>query len=45
MLVVAFKSFNIWVVVQFYPWFESNFPLFWVILMYDNELETKENNI
>jgi len=29
-------------VVQFYPWFNF-FPLFFFILMYDNEYKTKEN--
>ena len=28
--------------VQFYPWFEFYFPLFLVMVMYD-EFETKEN--
>ena len=32
-------------VVQFYPWFELYFPLFWGTVMYDNEFETKENKI
>ena len=33
------------VVVQFYPWFNSYFPLFFFMLIYDNEYETKENKI
>ena len=33
MLGVAFKSVNISVVVQFYPWFEFYFPLFWGIVI------------
>ena len=33
----------VYAVVQFYPWFKIYFPLFWV--MYDNEFETKENEI
>ena len=35
----------IYIVVQFYPWFKFYFPLFLGMLMYDNELETKENKI
>ena len=31
--------------VQFYPWFKFYFPLFLGMVMYDNEFETKENNI
>ena len=34
-----------YVVVQFYPWFKFHFLLFWGIAMYDNEFETKENEI
>jgi len=30
------------VVVQFYTWFNFYFPLFFVILTYDKEYETKE---
>ena len=33
------------VLVQLYPWFELYFPLFWGMVMYDNEFETKENKI
>ena len=33
------------VVVQFYPWFKFYFLLFLGMLMYDNELKTKENKI
>ena len=39
------RDVNMYVVVQFYPWFKFYFPLFWVIVMYDNEFETKENKI
>ena len=35
----------VYVVVQFYPWFEFYFLLFRGMVMYDNEFETKENNI
>ena len=31
--------------VQFYPWFKFYFPLFWGMVMYDNEFETKEIKI
>ena len=33
------------VVVQFYPCFKFYFPLFLGMVMYDNELKTKENKI
>ena len=39
------RDVNMYVAVQFYPWFKFYFPLFWVIVMYDNEFETKENKI
>ena len=31
-----------YVVVQFYPWFNFYFLLFWGMVMYDNDLRTKE---
>jgi len=31
------------VVVQLYPWFNFHFPLFFFMLVYDDECETKEN--
>ena len=31
------------VVVQFYPWFNFYFLLFWGMVIYDNEFRTKEN--
>ena len=31
--------------VQFYPWFKFYFPLFWGMVMYDNELKTMRNKI
>ena len=30
---------------QFYPWFKYYFPLFWGMVMYNIEFETKESNI
>ena len=33
------------VVVQFYPWFKSYFPLFLGMVMYDNEFKIKERKI
>ena len=33
------------VVVEFYPWFKFYFPLFWGMVMYDNQFEKKENNL
>ena len=34
-----------YVEVQFYPWFKFYFPLFWDIVIYDNEFKTKGNKI
>ena len=31
--------------VQFYPWFKFYFPLFWGMVMYDNEFKTRGNKI
>ena len=46
---ILHEVFNTWcrgdVVVQFYPWFKFYFVLFLGMVMYDNEFETKENNI
>ena len=39
------KQNHVDVVVQFYPWFKFYFPLFFGMVMYDNEFETKENKI
>ena len=36
---------TVYVVVQFYPWFKFYFLLFLVMVMYDNDFETKENKI
>ena len=35
----------VYVMVHFYPWFKLYFLLFWGMVMYDNEFETKENRI
>ena len=35
----------VYVVVQFYPWFKFYFPLFWGMVIYDNEFKTKGNKI
>ena len=43
--VIEFLYYGVYVVVQFYTWFKFYFPLFSVMFMYDNELETKENKI
>ena len=32
-----------YVVVQFYLWFKFDFPLFWGMVMYDNEFKTMGN--
>ena len=29
--------------VQFYPWFKFYFPLFWGMVIYDNELKKKKH--
>ena len=34
---------NVFMVVQFYPWFKFDFPLFLDMVMCGNEFETKEN--
>ena len=36
---------DIYVVVQFHPWFKFYFPSCLGMVMYDNEFETKENKI
>ena len=36
---------DIYVVVQFYPRFKFYFPLFWGMVTYVKEFETKENKI
>ena len=35
----------VYVVVQFYPWFKFCSPLFLIMVMKDNEFETKKNEI
>ena len=39
-----FKIF-IYVVVQFYPWFNFNFPLFFGMVMYGNEFKTTKKKL
>ena len=34
---------GVYVVVQFYPWFKFYLPLFWGMVMYDNEFKTMGN--
>ena len=41
----VFCIYDICVVVQFYPWFKFYFPLFWGMVLYDNEFKTKGNKI
>ena len=36
---------SVYVVVQFCPWFKFYFLLFWGMVIYDNEFETKKNKI
>jgi len=36
---------EVYVVVQFYPWFNFNFLCFYFVLIYDNEYETREKRI
>ena len=40
-----FNPLNTGVVVQFYSWFKFCFPLFLGMVIYDNEFETRGNNI
>ena len=41
-----YEGFQLHVVVQlFNPWFVFYFTLFWSMVMYDNEFETKEKKI
>ena len=30
---------DMYVVVKFYSWIKCNFPLFWAVVVYDNELK------
>ena len=39
------SAISVYVVVQFYPWFKFYFPLFWGMVMHDNEFKTKEDKI
>ena len=34
------KEIKVYLLVQFYPWFELYFPLFLVMVIYNNEFET-----
>ena len=36
-------ALRVYVVVQFYPWFNFYFPLFLGMVMYDNQFKTKKN--
>ena len=38
-------EFHVYVVVPFYLWFKIYFPLFWGMIIYDNEFKTKGNKI
>ena len=38
-------NLDVYVVVQFYPWFKFYFLLFLGMVMYDNEFQTKENKV
>ena len=39
----VFAHLPVYVVVQFGFWFNLDFPLFFSMLIYDNEYQTKEN--
>ena len=39
---IVFFFCHIYLVVQFYPWFEFYFLLFLGVVMYENEFERKE---
>ena len=43
--IFLYTNFIYNVVVQFYPSFKFYFPLFWGMVMCDNEFETKGNKI
>ena len=38
-------NFDVYVVVQFYPWFKNYFLLFLGMVMHDNEFQTKEKQL
>ena len=40
---LLFWMYMLW--FNFFPWFKFYFPLFWGMVMYDNEFKTKENKI
>ena len=40
---IMYVSWQVYVAVQFYPWFNFDFRLFFSMLIYDNEYQTKEN--
>jgi len=42
---VARAQKNIYVVVQFCPWFKFDFPSFLGMVIYDNELKQREINL
>ena len=42
---VGILQVDVYVVVQFYPWFKFSFLSFLGMVMYDNEIETKEKKI
>ena len=42
-LMICLNKKHIYVVVQFCFWFNVDFPLFFSMLIYDNEYQTKEN--
>ena len=44
-LISCSSTLHVYVVVQFYPWFKFYFLLFLGMVMYDNEIETKDNKI
>ena len=38
-------NFDVYVVVQFYPWFKFYFLLFLGMVKHDNEFQTREKNL
>ena len=44
-LAALWANYIVNVVVQLYPWFKYYFLLFWGMVMYDNDFQTKENKI
>ena len=40
---ITYSVHVLYVMVQFYPWFNFYFPLFLHMVLYDNKIKTQEN--